>query len=123
KVAAEEYKLNLVASSIEDSAHNITRFLIIGNQEVKPTADDKTSVVFSMRDKSGALHDVLAPFMKSHINLTKIESRPSKSEAWKYYFFVDMEGHKSNISVKNALKALGKECLLVKVLGSYPKES
>jgi len=123
KVAAEEYKLNLVASSIEDSAHNITRFLIIGNQEVKPTAHDKTSVVFSMRDKSGALHDVLAPFMKSNINLTKIESRPSKSEAWKYYFFVDMEGHKSNSSVKNALKALGKECFLVKVLGSYPKES
>ena len=123
KVAADEYKLNLLASSIEDSAHNITRFLIIGSQEVKPTKKDKTSIVFSMKDKSGALHDVLVPFKKSNINLTKIESRPSKKKAWKYYFFVDMEGHKNSSLVTKALKALRKECLFVKVLGSYPKES
>lgn len=121
KVAADEYKLNLLASSIEDSAHNITRFLIIGTQEVKPTGQDKTSIVFSMKDKSGALHDVLSPFKKSRINLTKIESRPSKKKAWKYYFFVDMAGHKSYPSIKNALKALQRECIFVKVLGSYPK--
>jgi len=123
KVAADEYKLNLLASSVEDSAHNITRFLIIGTQEVKPTKHDKTSIVFSMKDKAGALHNVLLPFKKGNINLTKIESRPSKKKAWKYYFFVDMEGHKNSPSVKGALKALGKECLFVKVLGAYPKES
>ena len=123
KVAADEYKLNLLASSIEDSAHNITRFLIIGTQEVKPTKDDKTSIVFSMKDKAGALHNALLPFKKGNINLTKIESRPSKKKAWKYYFFVDMEGHKSSSLVKKALKALGKECLFVKILGAYPKES
>ena len=122
KVAAERYKLNILASSIEDSAHNITRFLIIGNQEAGPTKHDKTSIVFSMKDKAGALHDVLAPFKNSKINLTKIESRPSKKKAWKYYFFVDMGGHKNSPSVKKALKALGKECLFVKILGAYPKE-
>ncbi len=123
KVAAEEYKLNLLASSIEDSAHNITRFLIIGTKEIKPTKHDKTSIVFSMKDRAGALHNVLVPFKKSNINLTKIESRPSKKKAWKYYFFVDMEGHKNSPSVKKVLEALGKECLFVKVLGAYPKES
>ena len=123
EVAADEHKLNLLASSIEDSAHNITRFLIIGTQEVKQTKHDKTSIVFSMKDKAGALHNVLVPFKKSNINLTKIESRPSKKKAWKYYFFVDMEGHKNSSSVKKALRALRKECLFVKVLGAYPKES
>ena len=123
KAAAEEYELNTLARSIEDSAHNITRFLIIGTQEVKPTKHDKTSIVFSMKDKAGALHNVLVPFKKGNINLTKIESRPSKKKAWKYYFFVDMEGHKNSPSVKKTLRALGKECLFVKVLGSYPREN
>lgn len=123
KVAADEYKLKVLARSIEDSAHNITRFLIIGGQEVALTKNDKTSIVFSMKDKAGALHDVLVPFKKSNINLIKIESRPSKKKPWKYYFFVDMEGHKNSPCVQKALKALGKECLFVKILGSYPKES
>ena len=123
KVAADEYKLKVLARSIEDLAHNITRFLIIGSQEIALTKNDKTSIVFSMKDKAGALHDVLVPFKKSNINLTKIESRPSKKKAWKYYFFVDMEGHKNSSCVQKALKALGKECLFVKILGSYPKEN
>ena len=123
KVAAQEYKLNILASFIEDIAHNITRFLIIGRQEGGSTAHDKTSIVFSMKDKSGALHDALVPFKKENINLTKIESRPSKKKAWKYYFFVDMEGHKNSSSVERALKELEKACLFVKILGSYPKES
>lgn len=123
KVAADEYKLKVLAHSIEDSAHNITRFLIIGGQDVALTNNDKTSIVFTMKDKAGALHDVLVPFKKSNINLIKIESRPSKKKAWKYYFFVDMEGHKNSPCVLKALKALGKECLFVKILGSYPKES
>jgi chorismate mutase/prephenate dehydratase len=122
KVAAEEYKLNILARSIEDSAHNITRFLIIGAREVESTKRDKTSIVFSMKDKAGALHDVLAPFKKNRINLTKIESRPSKKKAWKYYFFLDMDGHKDSMRVQKALKALERVCFFVKVLGSYPKE-
>ncbi len=122
-LAAEEYGLNILARSIEDSSHNITRFLVIGKQEVEPTGRDKTSIVFSMKDKAGALHDVLVPFKKNKINLTKIESRPSKKKAWKYYFFVDLEGHYSDKKVKKALSALKNKCLLLKVLGSYPKAS
>jgi chorismate mutase/prephenate dehydratase len=120
ELAAERYGLNIVASSIEDSAHNITRFLIIGNQEAGPTGNDKTSIVFSMKDRAGALHDVLIPFKKSNINLTKIESRPSKRKAWKYYFFVDMQAHINNKKVKQAIKQLEKSCTYLKILGSYP---
>jgi chorismate mutase/prephenate dehydratase len=120
KLAADEYKLNILASSIEDSPHNITRFLIIGKQETEPTGNDKTSIVFSMKDKAGALHDVLTPFKRSKINLTKIESRPSKKKAWKYYFFVDMQGHIKDKKLKRSLRQLEKHCTYLKILGSYP---
>ena len=76
--------------------------------------------MFSLKDRAGALHDVLGVFKQSHINLTKIESRPSKVRAWKYYFFVDMEGHVKKEKVARALKALGRRTVLLKVLGSYP---
>lgn len=119
-VAAEKYNLNILARSIEDSAHNITRFLIIGRQDVERTGNDRTSIVFSMKDKIGALHDVLVPFKEKGINLTKIESRPSKKKAWKYYFFVDLEGHLEDEPVRQALARLEENCTFFKVLGSYP---
>ncbi len=120
ELAAEQYKLNIIARSIEDLRHNITRFLIIGKQQARPSGNDKTSIVFSMKDKAGALHDVLAPFKRRNINLTQIESRPSKKKAWKYYFFVDMQGHIKNKNVKQALRQLDKACTYLKILGSYP---
>lgn len=120
KLAAEEYNLNILARSIEDSPHNITRFLIIGKHQAKPAGNDKTSIVFSMKDRVGALHDVLAPVKKNNINLTKIESRPSKKKAWKYYFFVDMQGHVKNKKIKQALRQLERNCNFLKILGSYP---
>lgn len=120
KLAAEEYDLNILATSIEDSPHNITRFLVIGNQETEPTGNDKTSIVFSMKDRVGALHDALVPFKRNNINLTKIESRPSKKKAWNYYFFVDMQGHIKNRKVRQALRQLEKGCTYFKILGSYP---
>ncbi|GAG95838.1 unnamed protein product, partial [marine sediment metagenome] len=120
KLAAEQYNLNILARSIEDSRHNITRFLIIGKQKAEPTKQDKTSIVFSMKDRAGALHDVLTPFKRSNINLTKIESRPSKKKAWKYYFYVDMEGHMKDKRVRQSLKQLQKHCDYYKFLGSYP---
>ena len=120
-VAAERYKLSVLARAIEDSKHNVTRFLIIGKTiKVGPTKKDKTSILFSVRDKVGALHDILAPFKKHKINLTKIESRPSKLKAWEYYFFVDMEGHYLDEKLKKTLNALKKECTYFKILGSYP---
>ncbi|MBU4376277.1 MAG: prephenate dehydratase [Candidatus Omnitrophica bacterium] len=123
KLAAEGYGLNIIAASIEDSPHNITRFLIIGKHEAEPTGSDKTSIVFSMKDKIGVLHDTLAPFKRNRINLTKIESRPSKKRPWEYYFFVDLEGHHEDAKAKRAIWELKKECLYFKILGSYPKAS
>jgi len=119
-LAAKIYKLRVVASDIEDSPHNITRFLVIGKTDVCQTGHDKTSILFSIKDRVGALHDMLMSFKKYGINLTKIESRPSKKKAWDYYFFLDLEGHKDNPKVKKALLDLEKKCTFLKVLGSYP---
>jgi chorismate mutase/prephenate dehydratase len=119
-LAARVYKLKVLASDIEDSPHNITRFLVIGKTDVPATAHDKTSIMFSIKDRVGALHDMLIPFKKYKINLTKIESRPSKKRAWDYYFFVDLGGHKDNPRVRKALLELEDKCKFLKVLGSYP---
>jgi len=120
-LAAKKYKLKILARSIEDSSSNVTRFLIIGHQMSKASGKDKTSVVFSVKDRPGVLHDMLSSFKKAGINLTKIESRPSKKKLWKYYFFVDMDGHTDTPKVNKALKELGKKCYFLKVLGSYPR--
>jgi len=119
-LAASVYKLKVIARDIEDSPHNITRFLVIGKSGVPQTGCDKTSVMFSIKDKVGALHDMLLPFKKYGINLTKIESRPSKKKAWDYYFFMDLEGHQDNPKVKKGLLELENKCKFLKVLGSYP---
>ncbi len=119
-LAAKVYKLKVLASDIEDSPHNVTRFLVIGKAEAEPTKHDKTSILFSIKDRVGALHDMLMPFKKYGINLTKIESRPSKKKAWDYYFYLDLEGHNANPKVKKALQELESKCKFLKILGSYP---
>ena len=119
-LAAKIYGLKTIASEIEDCAHNITRFLVIGKTEAGVTPHDRTSVLFSIKDRVGALHEMLLPFKKYAINLTKIESRPSKKRAWDYYFFVDLQGHKDNPKIKKALLELEGKCKFLKVLGSYP---
>jgi len=121
ELAAKRYDLKVAARSIEDSAANVTRFLVIGENMSRPTGDDKTSIMFSVKDKPGVLHDTLAPFKKAGINLTKIESRPSKLRAWQYYFFVDMEGHCMDGKVERSLKKVQDKCDFIKILGSYPK--
>lgn len=119
-LAAKRYGLKVLAKSIEDASHNVTRFLVVGRNMAQPTGHDKTSIMFSIKDKVGALHDILIPFKKNAINLTKIESRPSKMKAWEYYFFVDLNGHYENKDVKKALSQLNRQCTYLKVLGSYP---
>jgi chorismate mutase / prephenate dehydratase len=120
EVAAPLYKLNVLKKNIQDSAHNITRFLVLSNSCTPATGKDRTSLVFSIKDSVGALHGMLTPFYKNKINLTKIESRPSKKKAWDYYFFIDLEGHQDDPHVKRALSQLEGMCKFMKILGSYP---
>jgi len=120
EVAARIYDLNFVERHIEDFKDNYTRFLVIGRESPRKTGRDKTSIMFSIKDRPGALYDILEPFKKAKINLTKIESRPSKRKAWEYIFFVDMEGHIDDRKVRRAIDEVREGCLYLKVLGSYP---
>lgn len=119
-LASKVYGLKVAARAIQDSLHNITRFLVVGKNTASPTGHDKTSLLFSIKDRVGALYDTLLPFRKYGVNLTKIESRPSKKKAWEYYFFVDISGHQDDIKIKRALNDLERRCTYLKVLGSYP---
>jgi len=120
ELAAKMYGLNFIERNIEDSKQNYTRFLIISKDSAPKTGRDKTSVMISIKDKPGALYDMLSPLKKAGINLSKIESRPSKRKAWEYIFFIDMEGHADSPRVRKALEELKGSCLYLKVLGSYP---
>ncbi|SDU14848.1 prephenate dehydratase [Halopseudomonas salegens] len=120
-MAAELYGLTRLAEKIEDRPDNSTRFLIIGNQAVPPTGDDKTSIIVSMRNKPGALHHLLQPFHSNGIDLTRIETRPSRSGKWTYVFFIDFCGHQSEPLIKDVLEKITDESVALKVLGSYPK--
>ncbi|MFH1626244.1 MAG: prephenate dehydratase [Pseudomonadota bacterium] len=119
--AATLYDLRIVKRKVEDNINNFTRFLVIGKKEPEKRGNDKTSIMFSVKDEVGALHRMLEPFARNDINLTKIESRPLKKKAWEYIFFLDMEGHVSDENVKNALEELRKNSLFLKILGSYPR--
>jgi chorismate mutase/prephenate dehydratase len=120
-MAANLYGLTKLAEKIEDRPDNSTRFLIIGSQEVPPTGDDKTSIIVSMRNKPGALHELLVPFHNNGIDLTRIETRPSRSGKWTYVFFIDFVGHHRDPLIKDVLEKLAQEAVALKVLGSYPK--
>ena len=120
RLAQEIYDLEAVGENIEDNPNNITRFLVIGDQATKPSGDDKTSLVFSVKDEVGVLHRMLDPFAKNRINLTKIESRPLKNKPWEYLFFLDLRGHVKEPRVQRAIQKLEKICLFIKILGSYP---
>ncbi|MGA9451141.1 MAG: prephenate dehydratase [Verrucomicrobiia bacterium] len=119
-LAAEKYGLRVLEQDIQDSADNATRFLVLGRQCSPPTGDDRTSLMLSIADKAGALHEAIAAFRRYQINMTKIESRPSKRKAWEYFFFIDCEGHAQDRKVAKAIQLLGQHCNFVKVLGSYP---
>lgn len=121
KLAAKTYELELLAERIEDAAHNFTRFFVVGKQMVQPTGDDKTALLLSVRDKPGALYNLLLPFANNGINLTRIESRPSQQKAWEYVFFVDMLGHASEPQLAKVLEEVSEQARTMKVLGSFPR--
>src|SRR5438477_6840494 len=119
-LAAEKYGVRILEQDIQDNAANATRFLVLGRQCSPATGNDRTSVMFSIVDRVGALYRALAPFRRFRINMTKIESRPSKRKAWEYFFFVDCDGHMNDKKVAKAIAMLSEQCSYVKVLGSYP---
>jgi chorismate mutase / prephenate dehydratase len=119
--AAKLYGLNVLKSNIEDRPDNTTRFLVVGDLETRPTKADKTSIILSGKNKPGALHELLTPLAKHGVNMTRIESRPSRRSIWEYVFFIDVEGHVQDPKVAKVLKLLEKEAAFYKWLGSYPK--
>jgi chorismate mutase/prephenate dehydratase len=121
ELAATMYDLKVVRERIEDQVNNFTRFLVIGKKLADQCGDDRTSLMFSVKDEVGILYRMLEPFSKRGINLSKIESRPLKKKAWEYIFFLDLVGHISDPEVAAAVQELKGCCQFVKILGSYPK--
>ena len=120
-IAAEQYSLIKLAESIEDFANNTTRFLIVGLESVEPSGSDKTSVIIEANNKPGALFKLLEPFHTGGVSLTRIDTRPSRTDTWAYVFFIEFEGHQSDPSIKAILDQVIEHSRLLKVLGSYPK--
>jgi chorismate mutase/prephenate dehydratase len=120
EMAAEHYGLTILATNIEDEPNNTTRFLILGTYQPKASGRDKTSLVLSARNRAGAVYEMLTPFAKRGVSMTKFESRPSKVALWEYLFFVDIEGHREDANVAAALEEVGTIAGYIKVLGSYP---
>jgi chorismate mutase/prephenate dehydratase len=120
ELAGQLYGLKVIKARIEDNLNNFTRFLVLSQKPPERTGKDKTSLMLSVKDKVGALYDLLRPFASHGLNMTKIESRPSRRKAWEYIFFVDVEGHIGEERVSKAVEEIKGRCLFMKILGSYP---
>ncbi|MDD9800115.1 MAG: prephenate dehydratase [Gammaproteobacteria bacterium] len=121
ELSAGLYNLNILARGIEDNPRNHTRFIVIGDITTRPTGHDKTSLLIAGRNKPGALYNLLAPIRDAGLDMTRIESRPTRSGLWEYVFFIDFTGHRGDKPVARALGALEEQAALCKVLGSYPR--
>ena len=120
KICAELYGLDTLESDVQDLSGNTTRFLVIGHDQNTPSGDDKTSLLFAVQHRAGALYGALESFKKFGLNMTKIEPRPSRSKRWEYYFFVDVAGHAEDVRVKKAMADIARHCAMITILGSYP---
>lgn len=118
--AAEVFGLIICAKNIEDDPNNTTRFLVIGTQQVSASGKDKTSIVMSTSNRPGAIHELLAPFARYQVSMSRLESRPSRKGLWEYVFFIDIEGHLQNENVAKALEEIRNKATFLKILGSYP---
>jgi chorismate mutase/prephenate dehydratase len=120
-MSCELFKLEKIWEKIEDQPDNSTRFLIIGGESVPPSGDDRTSIVVSVKNKPGALHNLIEPFRRNNVDMTRLESRPSRSSKWSYVFFIDFVGHTEDVAVAQVLTDLAADVVDLRVLGSYPR--
>jgi chorismate mutase/prephenate dehydratase len=121
RFAAALHGVPVLHEAIQDAEHNATRFALLAPHDAARTGDDKTTIAFAVHDERGALLRVLEVFDENRINLSRIESRPSKQRAWDYVFIADLEGHRTDGNVARALTVLEKKCPMLKNLGSYPR--
>jgi chorismate mutase/prephenate dehydratase len=120
--AAVRYGLQTVAALIQDDANNRTRFVVLGRQQGRRSGQDKTSLILSVANRAGAVHEMLAPLARHGVSMTRFESRPARNGAWEYHFFVDVEGHASDPPIAAALAELQQTCTFFRCLGSYPRD-
>jgi chorismate mutase/prephenate dehydratase len=120
EAAAARYKLPRLAENIEDEPNNTTRFLVLGKHDAGPSGRDKTSLIMSAPNRTGALHELLLPLSSAGVSMCRLESRPARNALWEYVFYVDIEGHRDEPAIKNALEELARRSAYLKTLGSYP---
>lgn len=113
--------LKVLAREIEGNRWNSTRFFLLGKQDAPPTGSDKTSIVTLLKHQPGTLYHVIKEFADREINLTKLETRPTRKTPWEYHFYIDFEGHRLDLGIRDALEKIEKACIFMKVLGSYPR--
>lgn len=122
-LAAVEHGLEIVGAGIQDCCRNATRFIVLGRLDAGYAQSSRTSLVLAVRDRPGALYEILREFAQREINLTRIESRPSKKKLGRYLFFIDLEGHRSEARVRSAIEAVAGRAAYLKVIGSYPGDT
>ncbi len=120
KTASSIYNIPIISENIANNHNNHTRFLVLSKEKSPDTGNDKTSIIFSIKHEPGSLYRIIENFHKDNVNLTKIESRPTKSNTWEYNFYVDFEGHEENSQISEILDKIKQETIFMKVLGSYP---
>ena len=120
EIAAERYGLKIAAGGIEDDSRNMTRFLVLGDQDTRPTGRDRTSLAMTAPNQPGAVHALITPFAENGVSMSRIESRPARTGQWEYYFYVDLEGHQADPAVARALEQARAKAPFMKIFGSYP---
>jgi chorismate mutase/prephenate dehydratase len=120
EAAAERYQLPKLVENIEDEPNNTTRFLVLGKHDAGVSGRDKTSLIMSAPNRTGALHELLLPLSSAGVSMCRLESRPARNALWEYVFYVDIEGHRDDAPIKAALEELARRAAYMKNLGSYP---